>query len=108
LFKEKEQAEGDRLRLAAKEKIDGESEGHEQLQERAARDHDEFAAKTEKQVASFMDGNEDTVHQEQESRAACALVEEERVKNYPNYESCARDGLPGLFELFEDWQSLDP
>jgi hypothetical protein len=63
LLEEKEQAEGDGLRLAAKEKICGQREGREQLQERAACDHDEFAAQAEEEMAAFVDGDENAVHQ---------------------------------------------
>jgi hypothetical protein len=46
------------------------------LQEGAAGDHDEFASEAEEQVAAFVDGNENAVHQEEKAGAAGALVEE--------------------------------
>ena len=74
------------------------------MQERAACDHDEFAAEAEEEMAAFVDGNENAVHQEQQAGATGTLIEEENVKNNPGDQGGARNGLPGLLEFFEGWQ----
>ena len=102
LFEEEKCAERRAGNVAFRSEIDGESKRRKKLQERAARDGNPLAEKAEEQVAAFVNGNEDDVNHKQGAAVAIGLGQKQQIKNQPDSERPARDGLPFFLEGFEE------
>src|SRR5579862_8737776 len=98
LFEKEKGAKDGASDVAFKGEINRERKRNEKLQECAAGDINPLAEETEKEMATFVNGDKHDVEHEQRSAMAISLIQKEQIKNQPDCQRPSRNGPPFILE----------